>query len=134
MTGALPVGNQPSPFAQLIGMEMGPAQPGFAEIYLTLREELMNFSNVGHGAVAMALMDTCCGIALGADADGNRVRKVVTVSFTTGFLAPMLEGRLTTTAKVVGGGRRTKTCSSEVRDAAGALLATGSGVFQYVKG
>jgi acyl-coenzyme A thioesterase 13 len=127
-------GNPPSPFARLLGMEFGVARPGYAEVFLDLRPELMNFSDVGHGAVAMALMDTCCGVALGADEHGNRVHKVVTVSFTTGFLAPMLQGRVTATARVLGGGRRTQTCASELRDAAGTLLATGSGVFQYIKG
>lgn len=126
------IGNRPSPFARLIGMEFGPASPGRAEIYLQMREELMNFSDVGHGAVAMALMDTCCGIALGADAEGHRVRKCVTLSFTTNFLAPMMSGRLVTTAVDLGGGRKVRTCSSEVRDEAGALLAAGQGTFRLL--
>lgn len=126
-------GNRPSPFARLIGMEFGPAGPGHAEVALTLREDHMNFSGLGHGALAMALMDTACGIALTADETGTRTRRVVTVSFTTGYLAPLIAGRVVATARILGGGRRLKTCAAEVRDETGRLMASGQGVFQYLR-
>jgi len=128
-----PTGNPLSPFAKLIGFEFGPARPGAAEVYLTLRDDHMNFSGVGHGALVMALMDTACGIALTADETGTRTRRVVTVSFTTGYLAPVFRGRLTATARILGGGQRLKTCLSEVHDAAGKRVAAGQGVFQYLR-
>ena len=126
-------GNPRSPFARLLGLEFGPARPGHADVSLTMRDELLNVSGLGHGALAMALMDTACGIALTVDAAGNRTRRVVTVSFTTGYLAPILRGRVTATARILGGGRRLKTCAAALCDAEGRSLASGQGVFQYLR-
>lgn len=123
-----------SDFSRYLGFSIDRTEPGFALMRVPFREEFRNMSQVAHGGVIAALMDTACGVALTADADGVRRSRVVTVSFSLTYLAPFTDGIATCEAWVVGGGRKLKTV--EVRCVGPddeTLLATGHGVFRRIQ-
>jgi acyl-coenzyme A thioesterase PaaI-like protein len=62
------------------------------------------------------------------------VRRSVTVSLTTQFLAQVRTGVLTARARVRGGGKHLFMASVEVHDGGGTLVAVGEGVYRYRSG
>ena len=64
---------------------------------------------------------------------GN-VRKAMTLSMSTQFVAPLTSGRLVATGRVTGGGRRIFHVAVDVRDEHGRLIATGQCTYKYEKG
>lgn len=123
-----------SDFSRYLGFTIERAEPGFALMRVPFREEFRNMSQVAHGGVIAALMDTACGVALTADADGVRRSRVVTVSFALTYLAPFTQGTACCEARVVGGGRKLKTVETKCIGADNeTLLATGHGVFRRIQ-
>jgi acyl-coenzyme A thioesterase PaaI-like protein len=82
--------------------------------------------------VLATLIDTASGFAgCYCAVPGNR-RRAMTLSLDTHFIGRAKpDGRLTATARQVGGGRNVFFAAAEVRDETGALIATGGGVFRY---
>jgi uncharacterized protein (TIGR00369 family) len=119
-----------SGYARLIGYRLTRWEPDFAEIALELGRQHENRGGIAHGGVLATLIDTACGFA-GCWAPAGESRAAVTLSLTTQFLAPAKSGRLIATGRRVGGGRGIFFATAEVRDADGALLARGEGVFRY---
>jgi uncharacterized protein (TIGR00369 family) len=119
-----------SGYARLIGYRLTRWEPDFAEIALELGRQHENRGGIAHGGVLATLIDTACGFA-GCWAPEGESRAAVTLSLTTQFLAPAKSGRLIATGRRVGGGRGIFFATAEVRDADGALLARGEGVFRY---
>jgi uncharacterized protein (TIGR00369 family) len=119
-----------SGYARLIGYRLTRWEPDFAEIALELGSQHENRGGIAHGGVLATLIDTACGFA-GCWAPKGESRAAVTLSLTTQFLAPAKSGRLIATGRRVGGGRGIFFATAEVRDADGALLARGEGVFRY---
>jgi uncharacterized protein (TIGR00369 family) len=123
-----------SAFTRHLGFTLIEAEPGRAVLHCPFRPEFTNMSGVAHGGVAAALMDTACGVALTAQADGRRAGKVVTVMFSLNFLAPFRDGmEALCEARVLGGGAKLASAEARMTDAAtGALLATGHGSFRRI--
>ena len=119
-----------SGFAKLIGYRLVRWEPDFAEILLELGPEHHNRGHVAHGGVLATLIDTACGFA-GCWAPKGESRAAVTLSMTTQFLSPGRSGRLIATGRKVGGGRGVFFATAEIRDAGGAVVARGEGVFRY---
>lgn len=122
--------NELSGYARLLGYRLVRWEPDFAEVVLDLGPQHQNRGGVAHGGVLTTLIDTACGFA-GCWAPPGQSRTAVTLSITTSFLAPARSGRLTTTGRRVGGGRGIFFAVAEIRDAEGALIARGDGVFRY---
>jgi uncharacterized protein (TIGR00369 family) len=98
------------------------------------RPEFANMSQVAHGGVIAALMDTACGVALTTDPDGVRRTRVLTVSFSLTYLAAFTEGAITCEARDVGGGRKLRTVETRAMAADGqTVLATGHGTFRRIQ-
>ena len=119
-----------SGYAKLIGYRLVRWEPDFAEIVLDLGPEHHNRGHVAHGGVLATLIDTACGFA-GCWAPPGESRAAVTLSMTTQFLAAAKSGRLIATGRRVGGGRGVFFATAEIRDADGAVVARGEGVFRY---
>ncbi len=119
-------------FTRAIGLRGEGAGAGWAAISLDVGPEHMNRNGIAHGGVLTTLLDSASGLACIFDDAGNVVRTVVTVSLTTNFLRPVVDGRLTATARVRGG-RRTFTVDCDCVSNSGALVASSMGVFQTVR-
>lgn len=124
----------PSGFRQLLGFRITEWREGDATLTLTIGPRHLNRSGVLHGGVIATLIDAAGGYAGCYCPHPNRVRRSVTVSMTTHFLAQAKIGTLTTHARVRGGGRRLFIASVEVHDNSGALVAIGEGVYRYRAG
>ncbi len=122
-----------SAFSVELGLQVTEAVPGRARIVCDWQPMFANMAGVAHGGVVTAIMDTACGVALTAGADGKRAGKVATVSFALSFLAPFAEGdRVTATAQDVGGGKSLRTAQVRLEGPNGTVLATGHGVFRRI--
>jgi uncharacterized protein (TIGR00369 family) len=122
---------RPSAFNQAVGLRLAHWIDGEATVELDVTGDHLNRSGFVHGGVLMTLIDVACGYAGTWTAAGDDTRLCVTLDLTTSFVAPAVSGCLTTVAKVIGGGRKIYFARAEVRDEAGALLATGQGSFRY---
>ena len=119
-----------NPFLDLLGVEGTGLAPGTASTVLDQRSELSNMHGAVHGGVIMALLDTTMARAAMAH-QGFRL-SVVSIGVSVNFLRPGF-GRLSTDARVTGGGKSTCFCEGEVKDAEGNLVAKGLGTFKYRK-
>lgn len=117
-----------------MGFTIDHAEPGFAKLRVAYRPDFDNMSNVAHGGVVAALMDTACGVALTMDSDGVRRRRALTVSFTLNYLAPFTDGEMICEARTVGGGRKLVTVETRAFSADGeTVFASGQGVFRLIR-
>lgn len=106
---------------------------GLARCILDLDERHLNRHNRLHGGIAAALLDNASGAAGSLSTDPTGRHPYVTLSMTIDYLAPGLPGRVTATARITGGGRRTKFIAAELHHEDGTLIATSTGVFQPIR-
>ena len=99
---------------------------GEAEVSIPVRPEFYHAAHAVHGSVYFRALDDAAFMAV-----NSRVRDVlvVTVGFSVHFTAPVSEGELLATGRVVHESGRLFVAESEVRDGEGRLLAKGSGTF-----
>lgn len=121
-------GERRAPFAEHLGLEREHVADGEARIALTLRPELTNHNDNGHGGVLMTLLDSA--MAHAARSRVNPARGVVTVAMQTSFLQPG-SGRLVAHGRATGGGRSVCFCEAQVLDAAGQVVAQAMGTYRY---
>lgn len=122
---------RPSAFNQALGIRLAAWSEGECTVELDVTGDHLNRSGVVHGGVLMTLLDVACGYAGTWTEAQDGTRLCVTLDLTTSFVAPALNGRLTTVATVSGGGRKIFFARAEVRDEHGKLLAMGQGSFRY---
>ncbi|HEX6978995.1 MAG TPA: PaaI family thioesterase [Alphaproteobacteria bacterium] len=124
----------PSGFRQLVGYRVSEWRDGEAAISLTIGPRHLNRSGVLHGGVIATLIDAAGGYAGCYCPHPGRVRRSVTISLTTQFVAQAKTGSLVARARVRGGGKRIFIASIEVHDSTGQLVALGEGVYRYRTG
>ena len=114
-----------------VGSRMAAYAPetGLTEVW-SLPEYPGSYAFMPDGGVLMALLDEAAAAA-GVWSAGNVARRSVTVDLTTSFVGRAGAGRLTATGTMIGHGRQIFFCRSEVRDAAGALVAAASSTHRW---
>ncbi|MFE4706927.1 PaaI family thioesterase [Peribacillus simplex] len=117
-----------SPFWKLLGIEMDQVNPEFVRIKLSITSSFLNVNRSVHGGIIASMLDTIMGVTLRHQ---NYDAKVATVSLTTQFIAPVLEGTtIYGTARVVHCGRRIAALEAKLESSeSGEILATGIGTF-----
>ncbi len=123
-----------SGFRGLVGYRLVHWAPGEAKIAVALERHHTNRSGAPHGGVICTIIDSAGGYAGCHCTVPGHVRRTLTLSLTTSFIARATGRELIATGKVRGGGARTFFASIEVHDDTGALIATGEGVYQYRRG
>jgi len=134
LTSLASSGDRPSPgewgFQHLLGMRIAQWEVDYAVVELTIGEQHLNRSGIVHGGVLTSLLDSALSLAgLYCDKPGH-VRKGMTLSLTTTFMAPARAGVLKAVGRRRGGGRATFMASGEVQDESGNVLALGEGAFR----
>lgn len=121
-------------FNSVIGHRIALWRPGFVEMHIDIRPDLLNAAGVVHGGVLMSLLDSSCGIAASYDEGTGKRRYSLTLVFDVNFLKAARDGRLTIRAAKRGGGRNIFVCEAEIIDEAGDTITTGSGTFRFRSG
>jgi uncharacterized protein (TIGR00369 family) len=124
----------PSGFRQLVGFRVDAWRENEAVVSLMVAPRHLNRSGSAHGGAIATLIDAAAGFAGCHTPVAGNIRKAVTLSMSTQFVAPHRSGRLIATGRVTGGGRRIFHVAVDVRDERGRLVATGQCTYRYEKG
>lgn len=129
-----PLAEEPqSPMLDAINMALTEWSDGYAKVAGPLGPPVINRSGVAHGGALMTMLDAVAGFAGCWCPYPGRVRRAVTLSLTSNFVAAGRSGQLIAEGRVVGGGRSIYYAEARVFDENGTLLTGGSGVFRYLK-
>lgn len=101
-------------------------QDGQATIIIEAKQHLHHAAFAVHGSHYFKLLDDSAFFAANSLIPDVFV---LTASFTVQFMRPVAEGAMTGTGRVTNRSKRLVWAESELRDAQGRLLATGSGTF-----
>src|SRR6056297_2177462 len=121
----------PSALQTHLGYRLTEWRADFARVELPLTLVLMNRQGLPHGGMHATLLDTAMGFAGCYTGDPDRRQMALTLSLTVNFLGQARGDRLSAEARRTGGGKSIYFAEADVRDATGALVATGTGVFRY---
>lgn len=110
------------PFARFLGIELESIEPGRATMSLQIREELKQNVGVVHGGVVASLIDSATAFAILPLLKADEA--TTTVDLTISYLRPLIDGRISATARVVREGGRIVVLSAELHDDQGNLSAT----------
>lgn len=119
-------------FNEKLGHRLVGWRPGFVELTLEVRPDLMNASGVVHGGVLMTLLDAASGLSASYEGPDKPRKFCRTLAFTTQFINPGRAGILTIRGQKRGTGRSTFVCEAEITDAQGELIAVGTGTFRQI--
>lgn len=106
---------------------------GGAQVTLDLAPRHLNRVGSLHGGIIAMLLDAAAGFAASRSWSEAGDALLVTVSLNTHYIASVNRGRVIATGRVSGGGQSVKFAEADLRDGAGRLLATASGVFKRVR-
>lgn len=123
-----------SGFRTLLGYRTRVWADNYGEVELDLGPQHMNSIGIAHGGVYATMLDAAFGHAVSYCSVPGNARYSTTVSLTTTFLKGAKAGKLIASAKVDGIDGRLATCTGEIRDEAGTLLAVAQGSFLYFPG
>ncbi|WP_087720869.1 PaaI family thioesterase [Salinicola salarius] len=126
----VPDAGEPFGYQRLLGMRITEWQEDYAVIELVIGEQHLNRSGIVHGGVLTSLLDTALSLAGLYCPEPGQVRKGMTLSLTSTFIAPARSGVLRAIGRRRGGGRSTFMSSGEVLDAEGNVVAMGEGTFR----
>ena len=120
---------------RLIGWVTDTGHPdGRARVWLDITPDHTNRHGVLHGGIIATLLDSACGISGSMHVDKATMPPMLSVSFTTQFLAAATSGsRVTAIGTITGGGKRTLFIGAELADEQGTLIATSTGVYKPVR-
>lgn len=106
-------------------------ESGKGVLELDLDERHQNIANMVHGGIYAMLIDDATGYACCWDSERTRRKPGVTLSLNVSFVGAPNTARVIATGWRTGGGKSTSFARAEVRDAEGALLATGEAVYKH---
>ncbi|MCM3782878.1 PaaI family thioesterase [Neobacillus mesonae] len=116
-------------FWGLLGCKLLSASEEEIKISITAGKQHSNSMGIIHGGVLSSLMDQAMGMAAVAAKQSDNC---VTTNLNIHYLAPMQEGELIVTAKVIHEAGRSLTASAEVRNAEGLLGCMATASFRLV--
>lgn len=103
-----------------------------AACWLDVGPRHLNKNDLLHGGYVTMLLDVACGHAASLALGNGELAPLVTVTLTTNYAGPGRAGRVRAKGRVTGGGRTLCYASGELRDEAGAVIATATGVFRRI--
>lgn len=119
------------PLLDLLDMRPEVAAPGTVLVHYEVGARHLRTLGIAHGGIVATLMDTALGLAASTVAPEGL--NVVTAQINVNFIRPAWQGeRLKAEGQVRHSGRKTAVATGEIRNAEGALVATGSATFVFV--
>lgn len=134
MSDSLPVSWRMVGFQDFLGIRVVDWKPDQVTLELTVEPHHLNRSGIVHGGVLSTLLDVATSFSgLYCEAP-DQLRKAMTLSLTTTFVASAKGATLRATGRLEGGGRSTYMASGKVFDGEGNLVAMGEGTFRRRRG
>lgn len=134
MSDSLPLSWRMVGFQELLGVRVVDWEPDQVVLELTVGPHHLNRSGIVHGGVLCTLLDVALSFSgLHCEAP-DQLRKAMTLSLSTTFVAPAKGAALRTIGRLEGGGRSTFMASGKVFDSQGNLVAMGEGSFRRRRG
>ncbi|AXY43368.1 PaaI family thioesterase [Halomonas sp. JS92-SW72] len=134
MSDALPLSWRMVGFQELLGVRVVDWEPDQVVLELTVEPHHLNRSGIVHGGVLCTLLDVALSFSgLHCEAP-DQLRKAMTLSLSTTFVAPARGATLRAVGRLEGGGRSTFMASGKVFDSQGNLVAMGEGSFRRRRG
>ncbi len=99
-------------YAELTGVEIVEARPGYSRVRLPYSEKIMNSVGVPHGGALFTLAD----MAFSTAANYGQERVMVSTNANIAFIKGAKRGPLVAEGKIVNGGHRLATYSVEILD------------------
>jgi uncharacterized protein (TIGR00369 family) len=116
----------------LLGVRPVEVGEGRSRVELVVSDQHLRTLGIAHGGLVATLLDTALGWAAGSKAPDGL--DVVTAQLNINFIRPARPGEvLIAWGEVQHAGRRTAVARGEIQTADGALVATGSATFMYVR-
>ncbi len=120
------------PLSAHLGISHEMISPGLAVSRLRPQGFHRNAFGVINGAVLFAMADLGMGVAVMSTL--KRRRKMATVSMSSNFLRPCLEGEIVATSTVIDQGRKVATVMTEIEDGNGVQCAVMTGTYYISDG
>ncbi|MBE0488487.1 MAG: PaaI family thioesterase [Halomonas sp.] len=134
MSHSLPLSWRMVGFQELLGVRVVDWEPDRVTLELTVEPHHLNRSGIVHGGVLCTLLDVALSFSgLHCEAP-DQLRKAMTLSLSTTFVAPARGEALRAIGRLEGGGRSTFMASGKVFDSQGNLVAMGEGSFRRRRG
>ncbi|MCG6656965.1 PaaI family thioesterase [Halomonas campisalis] len=134
MSDSLPLSWRMVGFQELLGVRVVDWEPDRVTLALRVEPHHLNRSGIVHGGVLCTLLDVATSFAgLYCEAP-DQLRKAMTLSLSTTFVAPAKGATLRAVGRLEGGGRSTYMASGKVFDSEGSLVAMGEGTFRRRRG
>ncbi|MGJ7461646.1 PaaI family thioesterase [Halomonas sp. MA07-2] len=134
MSDALPLSWRMVGFQDFLGVRVVHWEPDRVTLELGVEPHHLNRSGIVHGGVLCTLLDVAMSFSGLHCAAPDGLRKAMTLSLTTTFVAPAKGEALCAIGRLEGGGRSTFMASGKVLDSEGNLVAMGEGVFRRRRG
>lgn len=119
-------------FRKLIDLKTVTLEVGCAVLELTISSGHLNSVGSLHGGVIATMIDHAGGMAGCLCKTTGSMRKAVTLSLTTSFLAPVSSGQVTATGRKRPGGKQIFVSTIEITDDSGRLIAVGEATYRYI--
>lgn len=123
-----------SPFIQHLGIKISRWQEDEIKLTVKVEDEFLNSHGVPHGGFLCSLLDVATALSGTFCPDPSRVRKALTLSLNTNFLAPAAGDQLFISGSVVKSGHKIYYASAEITDSTQQTIATAQAVLKYTKG
>ena len=124
-----------SPYHAHLGVAVAEWRDGYARLVCDTAPQHANRSGIVHGGVVLSMVDQAGAFAGLFCATQGRVRRAVTLDLDCRFTGQAAIGtRLTAEGRVMTAGRNVFFARTEVRDAAGTLVAFGASTHRYRAG
>lgn len=121
-----------SGFRQAIDLRVTKLGSSQAVMELTIGPRHLNSNGTLHGGVLAAMIDNTGGLAGCYNQVSRTLRKAVTLSLTTSFLASVSSGIIRAIGHKRSGGRRIFVATVEITDENGALIAIGEATYRCI--
>lgn len=106
-------------YAEITGVEIIEARPGYSKVCLPYKESIMNSVGVPHGGALFTLAD----MAFSTAANYGQERVMVSTNANISFIKGAKRGPLVAEGKIINGGHRLATYSVEIFDGDGKCIA-----------
>jgi len=123
-----------SPFTQHLGIEITQWQENSVSLQVQVKDEFLNAHGAPHGGFLCSILDVATALSGTFCPEPGRVRKALTLSLNTHFLAQASGDQLFISGEVIKSGHKIYYASAEITDSKQQLIATAQAVLKYTKG